>query len=196
VNSEGKNILPENGEVYYFPEVFNQEQNTDYFRKLHSEIKWRHEPIKIFGKEVMQPRLTAWYGDIDKPYEYSGLTMDANQWTSLLLEIKAVADDYANAISTSALLNLYRDGDDGVGWHRDNEKVLGTVPVIASLTFGTKRKFQFRKYLNKKEIINIDLEPGSILIMKGPTQKHWEHRIPKSKKVDGARINITFRTVI
>jgi alkylated DNA repair dioxygenase AlkB len=144
----------------------------------------------------MQPRLTAWYGDISKPYTYSGLTMQANHWIKSLLSIKSVADKYAGIVSSSALLNLYRDGHDGLGWHRDNEKVLGPEPVIASVSLGTVRSFQLRPYKKREPLISLDLEPGSLVIMRGETQRMWEHRIPKTSMTKGARINITFRSVV
>ena len=191
----GKNLLPFGGEVYYIPNVFAKEKSGEYFNQLFTEIRWKQEPIKIFGKEVMQPRLTAWYGAIDKSYAYSGITMQPNHWIHPLLEIKSVAEEYSGSSATSALMNLYRDGNDGLGWHRDNEKVLGPTPTIASVSLGTVRTFQFRHYKDKSNLISIDLEPGSLVIMKGESQQIWEHRIPKSKKVHGARINITFRTI-
>ena len=189
------NLLPYGGEVYYVPNVFSRQQSDEYFNQLFTEIRWKQEPIKIFGKEVMQPRLTAWYGDITRPYAYSGITMAPNHWIHPLLEIKTTADQLSGAASTSALMNLYRDGNDGLGWHRDNEKVLGPAPTIASVSLGAVRAFQLRDYKDKKNLISIDLEPGSVLIMKGDSQKVWEHRVPKSAKLHGARINITFRVI-
>ena len=193
--TSGKNLLPFGGEVYYIPNVFAKEKSDEYFNQLFTEIRWKQEPIKIFGKEVMQPRLTAWYGAIDKSYAYSGITMQPNHWIHPLLEIKSVAEKYSGSSATSALMNLYRDGNDGLGWHRDNEKVLGPAPTIASVSLGTVRTFQLRHYKDKSNLISIDLEPGSLVIMKGESQQIWEHRIPKSKKVHGARINITFRAI-
>lgn len=191
----GNNLLPYGGELYYIPNAFTGEQNDVYFNQLFTEIRWKQEPIKIFGREVMQPRLTAWYGDISKPYAYSGITMAANHWIHPLLEIKSVADKLSGAESSSALLNLYRDGNDGLGWHRDNEKVLGPAPTIASVSLGAVRTFQLRDHKNKSHLLSLDLAPGSVVIMKGATQQIWEHRVPKSKKVTGARINITFRWI-
>lgn len=189
------NLLPSGGEVYYFPQAFDKNKSDAYFQLLLDRIHWKQEPVKIFGKEVMQPRLTAWYGDTDKPYTYSGLTMTPNKWIHPLPEIKAVADHLSGVESTSALLNLYRDGNDGLGWHRDNEKVLGHAPVIASVSFGMARKFQFRNYHDKSQVISIMLEPGSVLVMKGASQQEWQHRIPKTTRLHGARINITFRVI-
>ena len=191
----GNNLLPYGGELYYIPDVFAREQGEAYFNQLFTEIRWKQEPIKIFGREVMQPRLTAWYGDVMKPYAYSGITMAPNHWIHPLLEIKSVAEKFSGAESSSALLNLYRDGNDGLGWHRDNEKVLGPTPSIASVSLGAVRTFQLRDYKDKKNLISLDLQPGSIVIMRGASQQMWEHRVPKSKKVLGARINITFRWI-
>lgn len=190
------NLLPSDGEVYYYPAVFSEAERNEYFNILFSGIRWKQEPVKIFGREILQPRLTAWYGDPDKSYTYTGLTMQADQWVHPLIDIKKIADQYSGVESTSALLNLYRDGNDGLGWHRDNEKMLGTEPVIASVSLGAPRLFQLRNYHNKQQVISIELEPGSLLIMKGASQKNWEHRVPKSKNEHGARINITFRRVI
>jgi alkylated DNA repair dioxygenase AlkB len=189
------NILPYGGELYYLPDVIPRDKSNEYFNQLFAEVRWKQEPIKIFGKEIMQPRLTAWYGDIEKPYTYSGLTMEANHWIHPLLEIKSIAEKYSGTDSSSALMNLYRDGNDGLGWHRDNEKVLGATPTIASVSLGASRIFQVRNYKEKKPVFSLELQPGSLVIMKGESQKVWEHRVPKTKKVHGARINITFRTI-
>jgi alkylated DNA repair dioxygenase AlkB len=191
----GKNLLPAGGEAYYFPGVFDRSTSDYYFNELSTGIRWKQEPVKLFGKEIMQPRLTAWYGDMDKPYEYSGLKMETNEWIQPLIEIKKIADEYAGTVSSSVLLNLYRDGNDGLGWHRDNEKMLGPQPVIASVSLGATRLFQFRNYRTKDQLISIELESGSLLIMKGDSQKEWEHRVPKRRQDVGARINLTFRSV-
>lgn len=191
----GDNLLPSGGEVYYIPNVFSHELAEQYFRLLLDGIRWKQEPVRIFGREILQPRLTSWYGDAGKSYTYSGLTMKANQWMYPLQEIKSIADEIAGAASTSALLNLYRNGNDGLGWHRDNEKMLGPAPVIASVSLGEPRTFQMRNYQDKKQVISMELEPGSLLIMKGASQKEWEHRVPKTKKTRRPRINITFRTI-
>ena len=191
----GNNLLPFGGELYYIPNVFTREESDEYFNQLFTEVRWKQEPIRIFGKEVMQPRLTAWYGDIEKPYAYSGITMAPDHWIHPLLQIKSVADQLSGAESSSALLNLYRDGNDGLGWHRDNEKVLGPSPTIASVSLGAVRSFQLRDYKDKKNFISLELQPGSVVVMRGASQQMWEHRVPKSKRVFGARINITFRVI-
>lgn len=190
-----KNILPYGGEAYYFRDVFDEAESELLFQDLQKQVPWKHESVKLFGKEIMQPRLTAWFGDADKPYTYSGLTLQPGSWTNTLLRIKEASDRLSGVISTSALLNLYRGGTDYMGWHRDNEKMLGKSPVIASVSFGCPRTFQFRDYHSKKNILSIELQPGSVLIMKGESQQQWEHRLPKQRTVAGVRINITFRVI-
>ncbi|MFD2203011.1 alpha-ketoglutarate-dependent dioxygenase AlkB family protein [Shivajiella indica] len=190
-----ENLLPFSGEVNYFPNFFNKAQCELYFKKLTREIDWRQEPIWLFGKQIMQPRLTALYGNPDIPYGYSGIEMNANPWTDFLLDIKETIEQIAQIDFTHVLLNNYRHGKDSMGWHRDNEKVLGTNPTIASVSFGTPRKFQFRLYKDKTLKKEIILENGSLLLMKGETQHHWEHQLPKSNLVKGGRINLTFRKI-
>lgn len=157
------------------------------------EVVWKHEPIILFGKEVMQPRLTAWVGEAEKNMTYSGITMRPQAWTQSLLEIKRKIQVIAQVQFTSALLNLYRNGQDSVGWHRDNEKALGPQPVIGSVSFGSTRTFQFKHALEKELKVKIELTTGSLLIMKGDTQKYWFHAVTKTAKPVGPRINITFR---
>jgi alkylated DNA repair dioxygenase AlkB len=193
--SEASNLLPFDGTVYLFPDAFTKEESDDYFVALQYDIAWKQEPIKIFGKEVMQPRLTAWYGDEDKVYTYSGITMKPTPWSNTLLKIKERVEHITAYKFNSVLLNFYRNGEDSMGWHRDNEKKLGTDPVIASISFGATRKFQFRYYKDPKRVIALELGHGSLLLMSGSTQSHWQHRLPKSSVVEGPRINLTFRDI-
>ncbi len=144
---------------------------------------------------IMQPRLTAWYGDPDKKYSYSGITMAPTNWTTPLMAIKSRVDDCAGVQFNSVLLNYYRDGKDSMGWHRDNEKELGLNPVIASVTFGASRNFQLRHYRDKKSLVQVSLQHGSLLLMKGATQHFWEHQLPKTTKVMSPRLNMTFRVI-
>lgn len=189
------NLLPANGIVQFYPQFFSIKESDVYFQHLMTEINWRQEPIKIFGKEVMQPRLTAWYGDIDKPYSYSGITMQPNKWTETLMAIKTKIETVAKVEFTSALLNQYRNGQDSMGWHRDNEKELGINPTIGSVSFGATRMFQLRDYTTKKSVQSIELTHGSLLLMSAETQHFWEHSIPKTSKAVGTRINLTFRKI-
>lgn len=192
---EPLNLLSSHGEAIFYPVFFTAEESNRYFPDLLNEIKWKQEPIKIFGKEVMQPRLTAWYGDTDKAYSYSGITMQPNTWTETLKAIKQKIEPVAGVKFTNALLNLYRDGNDSMGWHRDNEKELGNQPIIGSVSFGETRTFQFRNYKTKKDLISLELNNGSFLLMRGDTNHYWEHSIPKTKQAKKERINITFRVI-
>lgn len=190
------NLLPIPGEALFLPGFFNEEESNTYFNDLTTGVAWKQEPIKIFGKTVMQPRFTAFYGDEGISYSYSGITMNALPWTETMIKIKTRIEEKYNARFNACLLNHYRNGIDSMGWHRDNEKNLGKYPLIASVSFGAHRIFQFRHYVEKIPIISVDLTHGSALIMKGETQHYWEHRLPKTVQVTSPRINLTFRLII
>ncbi|MEO5970107.1 MAG: alpha-ketoglutarate-dependent dioxygenase AlkB [Bdellovibrionia bacterium] len=194
--NEKTNLLPKDGEVLFFPEFFASDESDHYFQILLKETEWRQEPIFLFGKKVLQPRLTAWYGESGKDIKYSGITMKPHSWTKSLLEIKKRIEIEAGVTFTSALLNQYRDERDSVGWHRDNEKELGVNPVIGSVSFGATRIFRFRHYFDKSIKKSVKLSHGSYLLMRGKTQHFWEHSIPKRARPASARINITFRVVV
>lgn len=190
------NLLPADGEVYFYPALFNETESENLFRLLVTNIQWKQEPIVIAGRSIMQPRLTAWYGDAGKPYRYSGITMQPFAWTAELLHIKQRVEQVVGFVFTSALLNFYRDGNDSMGWHRDNEKELGPNPVIASVSFGATRTFCLKHRNDKTLTRKIPLTVGSLLLMKGATQHHWLHSIPKEPKQNGGRINLTFRAIV
>ncbi len=189
------NLIPFSGNAFLKEDFYSEKESKEIFRALSNEIQWKQEPIKIMGKEIMQPRLTAWYGEEDHSYTYSGITMKTYAWSDTLLKIKERLYQALDVNFTNVLLNLYRNQTDGMGWHRDNEKELGPQPTIASLSFGEVRKFQFRSYHTKTNLINLHLASGSLLLMKGETNYYWEHRIPKTAKVLGPRINLTFRII-
>lgn len=190
------NLLPADGEVYFYPAFFSAGEQDILFETLVTSIAWKQEPVRIMGREIMQPRLTAWYGDRGKSYSYTGITMHPQEWAPALLEIKARVTAVTGHTFNSALLNFYRDGNDSMGWHQDNEKELGANPVIASLSFGAERNFLLKHAKDKNLREKILLTPGSLLLMKGTTQHHWYHSIPKTTKVTTGRINITFRTIV
>ena len=166
-------------------------------RKLIDQTIWRQEDVKIYGKVYQQPRLVALYGDSGKQYDYSGISLHPLPWTDLLREIKRRVEDCTDARFNAVFLNLYRDHNDSMGFHSDDEKELGKNPVIASLTFGATRTFLL-KHKHKKEIPlqKIPLEAGTVLLMKGETQHFWKHGINKQTKPCGPRINLTFRTLL
>ena len=182
------------GQYLYLPKFFDAEESDFYFRTLYEKIDWRQDEMRMYGKIIKFPRLTAWYGDNDRNYSFSGLTLNPKSWTNELLRIKNKIEIKANNSFNSVLLNLYRNGQDSISWHHDNEKELGTNPIIASVNFGETRTFQFR-HINTKEKHEIDLKHGSLLIMMGKMQHNWQHQIPKTKKDINARINLTFRTI-
>ena len=159
------------------------------------EIHWKQEPIILFGRSIMQPRLTAMYGEPGVHYAYSGIDMQATPWTDTLKTILQKVSSLTDASFNIALLNLYRDGNDSMGWHRDNEKSMGGHPAIASVSLGATRDFQIRRYKEKGSVITLPLSHGSIVLMKGEMQNYWEHQVPKTKKQVSARVNITFRKV-
>jgi alkylated DNA repair dioxygenase AlkB len=187
--------LPD-AEIEFYPCFFNGSESKFFMTTLKNEIDWRQDKMNIYGKEVNLPRLTAWYGENDKNYSFSGITLKPMYWTDSLLQIKKAIEAVETTYFNSVLLNLYRNGQDSINWHTDAEKELGKNPIIASVSFGETRKFQLKHRYNKDlDIINIDLLNGSLLIMKGETQHFWLHQIPKTTKVIGERINLTFRTI-
>lgn len=191
-----QNLLPHHGEMRLFEQFYDLKEADSLMENLRHTINWRQEPIWMFGKQVMQPRLTALYGDSGKPYAYSGIQMEPTGWKSPLIAIRKAVEEHLEATFTHVLLNLYRDGQDSMGWHRDNEASLGPCPLIASLSFGATRRFHVRNYQDKKEKQSILLTHGSLLVMAGQSQVYWEHQVPKSSKVREARINLTFRRLI
>ena len=195
LDSISTNLLPCFGESYFLDGFFDLTESDRYFERLKEEISWKQEPIKLFGKTIMQPRLTALHGDPEVPYGYSGIRIQPDPFTASLLEIKERIEPLSGVKFSHVLLNRYRDGKDSMGWHRDNEKELGINPVIASVSFGIARDFQFRLYESKSEKVNLKLTHGSLLIMKSTTQHYWEHQIPKRTNLVGERINLTFRVI-
>lgn len=184
------------GEVIIYQNFFNQLESDLFFAELLNNINWQQDKIKIFGKEVNLPRLTAWYGDEGKSYTYSGITMNPDPWSQNLLSIKKRIEEKININFNSVLANLYRNGQDYVSWHSDDEKELGKNPTIASVSFGATRRFLLRHKSNKDlETVDLSLGHGTLLIMKGSTQHYWKHQVPKTAKVKTERINLTFRVI-
>jgi len=193
---ESSNLLPFQGEVTFHPDFFSVNEADGFFKLLQERLAWQQEPIWMFGKQVLQPRLTALYGDPKVPYAYSGIAMEALPFTEALEQIKDRLQVFTQQEFTHVLCNYYRDGQDSMGWHRDNEPILGKNPTIASLTFGATRAFQLRPYGKKKPKLSLELSHGSLLLMGGESQHFWEHQLPKTKKVLAPRINLTFRKLL
>lgn len=191
----GKKISIPDSDILHFNGLFGSSDADDLFARLKTEIQWQQEKIKLYGQVHDLPRLTAWYGDPDKTYTYSGIVVDSLPWTQSLLEIKGKIEEISGVTFNSVLLNRYRNGADSVSWHADDERELGENPVIGSVSFGEVRPFQL-KHKTEDEKTKILLGHGSYLLMQGPTQRYWLHQIPKSKKILSERINLTFRRIV
>lgn len=193
--STSLNILPKDGEAFLYPAFLSRGIGDELLGKLIKGVKWKQEKIHMYGKMVNIPRLTAWYGDFDKEYTYSGVKLKPIGWTDELLTIKRAVEEKAATSFSSVLLNLYRNGNDSVAWHSDDEKELGINPTIASVSLGSSRTFRLRHLEDKSLIRVVELTHGSLLIMQGETQHNWEHEIPKRKGGVRPRINLTFRAI-
>lgn len=172
-------------------------RSEELFARLHAETPWRQETIMLWDQPRLQPRLTAWHGDPGRRYTYSGTTFEPQPWTPTLLAIKRDIEALTGREFNSVLLNLYRDEHDSVAWHSDHEREFGPDPVIASLSLGATRVFRLRHKTRKEQKrIDLELTDGSLLLMAGGTQRHWQHAIDKGRQPCGPRINLTFRTIL
>ena len=188
------NLLPKDGIVVYYKNLLTIKDANSYFDCLLNTIEWKNDQAFIYGKLIITKRKVAWYGDTDFEYTYSKTTKRALPWTTELLELKKIAEDKTGEKFNSCLLNLYHNGDEGMTWHSDAEKVLKKNGAIASLSLGAERKFSF-KHKETKETLSLILENGSLLLMKGSTQTYWLHRLPPTKLISTPRINLTFRSI-
>jgi alkylated DNA repair dioxygenase AlkB len=184
--------------VEYHPALFDPEERKELMRTLLKEIDWQQDHIVFYGKRIPLPRLTAWYGDPGFSYTYSGIAMNPQPWTPALKLIKARVDNLCETVFNSVLLNQYRDGNDKVSWHSDDESELGPNPTIASVSLGATRRFKFRQKPHElgNDSLKVDLHDGSCLVMAGRTQALWEHELAKTSQSVGPRINLTFRKII
>jgi alkylated DNA repair dioxygenase AlkB len=187
--------IPESLDISVFREAIDFEKSQEMFAQLREEIEWQQETIKMFGNEIDIPRLTAWHGDPDRSYTYSGIALKPLAWTPLLNDLRREVERLAASEFNSVLLNLYRNGVDSVSWHADDEPDLGREPVIGSVSLGARRRFDFRKKSDHRSKFSVVLDSGDVIIMRGITQNLWEHQIPKQPKVHEARINLTFRYI-
>ena len=188
------NLLPQDGIVNYYKNLLTSQEANRYFDCLLNTIEWKNDQAFIYGKLIITKRKVAWYGDTDFEYTYSKTTKRALPWTPELVELKKMIEDKTGEKFNSCLLNLYHNGDEGMAWHSDAEKVLKKNGAIASLSLGAERKFTF-KHKETKETISLILENGSLLVMKGSTQTYWLHRLPPTKLISTPRINLTFRSI-
>ena len=189
------NHLPYDGTVQYYGKVIQEMVADDYFEKLMQNIAWENDQAIILGRQITTKRKVAWYGDQAYEYTYSNVNRYALPWTVELLELRQRVQQLTGERFNSCLLNLYHTGEEGMAWHSDDETDLKKNGAIASLSFGAERRFAF-KHKQSKEKVELYLEHGSLLVMKDTTQSHWLHRLPPTKKVTTARINLTFRTIV
>lgn len=189
------NLLPQDGTVNYYGKIFSLEDARHLYQKLLETIDWKNDEAIIFGKKILTKRKVAWYGEEEFEYTYSKTTKKALVWTKELVELKKSIEEKTGETFNSCLLNLYHDGNEGMAYHSDGEKDLKRNGAIASLSFGAERKFSF-KHKTTKQKVELVLENGSLLVMKDQTQSFWLHRLPPTKKIFTARINLTFRTII
>lgn len=202
---ESQRIAIDGGELVLIQDWLNPAEAERWFKQLRDNTAWEQSSIRMAGKEVRIPRLNAWYGDEGRAYTYSGRRFEALAWSAALLRLKTavqeVVDDWSvenqdtDFQINSALLNLYRDGNDSVAWHSDDEAELGPRPQIASLSLGATRRFVFKNRRDKSHKLELSLEAGSLLFMLGDIQKRWLHSVPKTRRPVGERINATFRQV-
>ncbi|MGD2118236.1 MAG: alpha-ketoglutarate-dependent dioxygenase AlkB [Chromatiales bacterium] len=184
------------GQLKLFPALLSADEAEALLQVLLDEIDWQSETIYLYGREVLTPRLTAWYGDAGSSYRYSGVLHEPQPWTDSLQVIRQRVEATLDMAFNSVLLNLYRDGSDSVAWHSDDEPELGPEPNIASVTLGQERVFQIRHKQNKQHKHVVKLPPGSLLLMQGRSQADWQHQVPKSRQPMLPRINLTFRQVL
>lgn len=220
VEQNGYDIIVPNGEIFYAERFFSgkvSDRSLEYFQENDSldwreanwrsispeeldritftNIRWKQDSVQLYGKSVPLPRLTSWYGDSGKSYTYSGISSQPNEWNKGLLYLKSQVEACAGVEFNSVLLNWYRDGGDHLSWHSDDEKELGTNPIIASANFGETRDFVLRGKDDHAAKIVLPLKHGTLLVMSGEIQRYWQHSVPKRKNVRGSRFNLTFRRI-
>ncbi|MEX1032225.1 MAG: alpha-ketoglutarate-dependent dioxygenase AlkB [Cellvibrionaceae bacterium] len=195
-------IEVEGGELILVRDWLDRDSAEWYFGELRTATDWEQSTIVIAGREVRIPRLNAWYGDRGRAYTYSGKRFEALPWSESLASLRGrtqdTVDGFASAVEfriNSALLNLYRNGADSVGWHSDDEPELGPRPQIASVSLGASRRFVLKHRRDAANKLELILDSGSLLLMLGGIQHRWRHALPKTRRPVGERINITFRQV-
>jgi len=190
-----RRVALQDGSLVLFDEAFRND-SARLFAGLMRETDWQQHQLVLFGRRIAAPRLSAWYGEPDCHYRYSGLQLRAQPFTPALAEIRARVAALAGSDFDSVLLNLYRDGNDGMSWHSDDEPELGAAPLIASVSLGAARRFLLRRRDGSGESVALDLADGSLLLMLPPLQRHWRHSVPKTRRLVGPRINLTWRQIL
>lgn len=190
-----ESVLDEDGQALLWRAFVASDEAAAITAELISSLAWRTESIKMFARDVPVPRLVSWYGDPGAVYRYSGVIHEPLAWPPLLSYLRERVEEATQAGFNSVLANLYRDGNDSMGWHADNEPELGPQPKIASLSFGATRRFRMQQRKTKR-LVSVALASGDLLYMSGGMQKHWRHSVPKERQVDAPRVNLTFRRIV
>jgi alkylated DNA repair dioxygenase AlkB len=188
-------LLPSDGSAVLVPDFLSESDANEFFDGLHTKTLWEQNSIKLFGKQISEPRLSTWHAEEHLPYTYSGVPRTPHPWNEPLTALRTACETHIGHTFNGALLNLYRTGQDAMGWHSDDEAVNGSNPVIASISLGAERRFDFR-HKQTREVISVVLPHGSLLVMSGACQTHWLHRIAKTTRELQPRINVTFRHLI
>ncbi|MEM9533365.1 MAG: alpha-ketoglutarate-dependent dioxygenase AlkB [Pseudomonadota bacterium] len=190
-----EDIALRDGQLRFWPRAVAPALADQWFSGLNDELAWHQEQLRLYGRWVKVPREVAWHGDAGATYRYSGKTHNPEPWTATLAEIRSWLTALTGHPVNSVLGNRYRDGQDAMGWHADNEPELGPEPAIVSLNLGATRRMRFRRTDQRRDTFHLDLPGGSVLVMSGPTQQHWQHCITRTAKPVAPRINLTFRLV-
>jgi alkylated DNA repair dioxygenase AlkB len=191
----GERIAVEGGGLFYYRDAFVAEA-PGWFDALLHEACWEQHAVRLFGRSVPAPRLSAWHGEPGCSYRYSGSRYEPRPTGPVLAEVRTRVEQLSGARFNTALLNLYRDGQDSMSWHSDDEPELGDAPLIASLSLGANRRLLLRTRSLPRRRLAIDLAAGSLLLMEPPLQAHWQHAVPKTRRACGPRLNLTFRWVL
>jgi alkylated DNA repair dioxygenase AlkB len=189
-------LLADGGELELLPDFIAEAERRALFDELRLGLAWQSRELRIAGRSVLEPRLTAWYGDPGAAYTYSGRSHSPLPWPNPLAELRERLNELTSARLNSVLCNMYRDGRDSMGLHADAEPELGENPLIASLSLGATRRFQLRHRTRADQRLDLDLTSGSLLIMRGTLQHHYRHGVPKQRAIDESRINLTFRRIL
>jgi alkylated DNA repair dioxygenase AlkB len=187
-----KNHLPYDGIVEDYGLIFSSADAADWFAYLQQQLPWQADEVRIYGKHHVLKRLVVWYGDAAQNYQYSGIERIALPWSAEMLQLKQYIEHITQTHFNSCLANFYPTGNEGMGWHSDNDMSLAAETTIASLSFGASRKFYLR-HQHSQEKISLALDSGQLVVMRGQTQQYWQHQIPKMLRVREPRINLTFR---
>lgn len=193
-SADSEELLPYDGSAILHHDVWPEVVRTMVFEELSTQVPWQQPELEVFNRRVLQPRLTAWFGDAGRSYTYSRVRLEPLPWTPVLVELKSNCESLAGTTFNSVLINLYRDGRDSVAWHSDNEIELGECPTIASVSLGATRRFDLR-HRGTGQTIKTELHSGSVVVMSGASQDRWIHQVPKTTRQVGPRINLTFRTI-